>query len=58
MSGEAGKITVEMTVNGEPRAVAVTPRRLLSDVLREDLALSLPLQDMDARRAETARILR
>jgi carbon-monoxide dehydrogenase small subunit len=36
--GEAQRIT--LTVNGEDREVVVTPRRLLSDVLREDLALT------------------
>jgi len=32
--------TVNLTVNGENHEVAITPRKLLSDVLREDLRLT------------------
>jgi carbon-monoxide dehydrogenase small subunit len=32
--------TIRLTVNGEPRAAEVEPRRLLVDVLREDLGLT------------------
>jgi carbon-monoxide dehydrogenase small subunit len=32
--------TVELSVNGEPVALQVEPRRLLSDFLREDLGLT------------------
>ena len=34
------KRTLKLTVNGEAREAAVEPRRLLSDVLREDLGLT------------------
>jgi carbon-monoxide dehydrogenase small subunit len=33
-------VAVELTVNGAPRHVDVEPRRLLADVLREDLRLT------------------
>ena len=32
--------TIRLTVNGEPRAAEVEPRRLLVDFLREDLGLT------------------
>ena len=33
-------VTVQMTVNGRPRRVTCEPRKLLTDVLREDLVLT------------------
>jgi carbon-monoxide dehydrogenase small subunit len=32
-------VTIRLTVNGTPRRLAVEPRRLLSDMLRDDLGL-------------------
>lgn len=40
MSGMIGKQAVAFTVNGEAVELLVEPRRLLSDVLREDLHLT------------------
>ena len=35
-----GRISIALTVNGDSREVMVVPRKLLSDVLREDLRLT------------------
>ncbi len=40
MSAAVGKLAVAFTVNGEAVELLVEPRRLLSDVLREDLRLT------------------
>ena len=40
MSDTIGDVTVAMTVNGRPRTVRCEPRKLLSDVVREDLLLT------------------
>ena len=36
----SGKISIALTVNGDSHEVMVAPRKLLSDVLREDLRLT------------------
>src|SRR5260221_12868747 len=40
MGGRAMDATINLSVNGQPRAVTTDPRRPLLDVLREDLQLT------------------
>jgi carbon-monoxide dehydrogenase small subunit len=35
-----GAVLIQLTVNGEPRALDVPPRRTLADLLRDDLGLT------------------